>query len=344
MSPCDPEKLPENENLLLWLSIDTEGLETVKNIKGLDFIEKNKEAINKEKKIENFIANNLKNNESCPEELIVSILSSIQETKSITKKSKWYNFTHRTIKTTLPLCASIIFCISISLLVFFSRTNDTSNKEVSTHFIHDKNIDTQKNKNDGQSHFRDILLSSFDRSLTNSDSETIQNKINSKINNVSINIKDFLNTNNDYQLIGYAEDELEGNQIIQIVFDYKGDIVKVIVIPYSSAGIDLIKPAIENGTIKDIKKVETYFISIIGNSNISTDLFQYISTKVDTEFKLEEYNDNKVITTTPTNLIENMEDNSYPETQILNAEGAINNESASSDIYETLLINSSSPI
>lgn len=345
MSHCDPDKLPENENLFLWLSIDSEGLELVQNVKGSEFIDKNKEIINKEKKIENFIVNNLTDNEPCPEELMNSVLNCIQKEKSPVKKCKWYIFSDKTVKIILPLCAMIILCASISLHIFFSQTNSNLYKKTLNHLTPTQGIAPPKNNNKEQPNFTDILLSSFERNLSNSDSETIQNKINSKVNSISINLKEFLDTNNDYKLVGYLENELDGSQIIQIIFDYKGDIVKVVVLPYSPTGIDLIKPSIENGTIKDIKRIENYFISILGNSNINTDLFQYISPAIEIKPDLEKSNDNKIITITPTNNIDNYGNNcNYQDTQLLDTEGALSNESTSSNIYETILTNLSSPI
>ncbi|MGC8846835.1 MAG: hypothetical protein ACP5QY_13420, partial [Candidatus Hydrogenedens sp.] len=255
-------------------------------------------------------------------------------------KKRYLLTNNKIIKLFLPLCAGIVFVISILSVIYISSYIHTSTNKSSQVLQKSKTIEAVQKPNTNK--FEDIIFSSFEKNLSNSDSKSIQDMINSKVDNISINIKDFLETNNDYQLIGYMENELEGGKIIQVIFDYKGDIVRVLIFPYSPQGIDLIKPAIENGVINDIKKIENYFVSILGETNANMDFFQYI-TPNGNNINSEVVKDNE-IRINSNNFNENTSNDNASKNKFINTEGTLFNEENSSTIYDNQTTNDSSTI
>ncbi|MGC8739253.1 MAG: hypothetical protein ACP5UA_11505 [Candidatus Hydrogenedens sp.] len=342
MQYSDSENPFKDNNEMFWLSIDKEGFEIVKENKGIKFIEDNKESIVKETKIEILITNILKNEETCPDKLIEKVINQIQQDNPNDKKNKkrYLLTNNKIIKLFLPLCAGIVFVISILSVIYISSYIHTSTNKSSQVLQKSKTIEAVQKPNTNK--FEDIIFSSFEKNLSNSDSKSIQDMINSKVDNISINIKDFLETNNDYQLIGYMENELEGGKIIQVIFDYKGDIVRVLIFPYSPQGIDLIKPAIENGVINDIKKIENYFVSILGETNANMDFFQYI-TPNGNNINSEVVKDNE-IRINSNNFNENTSNDNASKNKFINTEGTLFNEENSSTIYDNQTTNDSSTI
>lgn len=334
------EKLPEDENLLFWLSLDEEGCEWVKERNGSNFLKQQQEQISKDRKVENLIANILGEEEKCPDYITKRILERIQTNVVPLNDNEQKGCKVITRKNVLifgiALAAVLVMCISVGLLSGFlvptSVVDNNFSKDYSSKgsVVESDDLALEKKRIT----LNDVMHATFERNLSNSDSESIENIINAKVNTITINLRDFLNANADYQLVSYVEDELDGDSIFQLIFDYKGDIVKAIVLPSSEIGIGLVKQALEEGTFYNVKRIDNYFISVVGNPSESEEFLQYITVRKETPSHVDA--NGNVVVTNISSLIEIKESSVEGTANHMDEDGKEGSASGSETVEENL--------
>ncbi len=279
MSNSENFKRHDEDTELLWLALDEEGLEYLRMLKGDKFIEQHKEFIFQEKQKEMKISQNLIDKETCPEELICRIKKQIYQNKKQNFMKIISNYlsifpVFGRKKIIWGTVCILIFCCSLSFIHFknYLLTLPYKNQTEQIALIQQKEFDK---KNKIEENFNNIVFASTEENISSSDYNSIQELLKNKTQSIAININEIMNPSSNYQLIGYREDSIDDSFIIQIIFQNQDSKLKVIVSPCTSKNIDMYKPAILQGKVRDIRIVNNHLVCLVGEPEISTQILNF---------------------------------------------------------------------
>ncbi len=326
-----------NENYL-WLSLDDEGLKIVEEKLGKDFVETHKKHIEKEKSLEKKLVEKAFPKYECPDALILSIEDQIHHiNKKVIYKNKLL-FLLRRIPSPFNYPKAISFALTLVILIMgltillqnrhiqnIKMDNEDLKKKIA--FLESKNTyQTSPTSED----YSDIIFSSFEESLQDADPNLISNLVLSKTKTISMDLAKLQNSDQTIRLIGYREDTIDDELVLQIVFQSNEQKYKIIVSPRTPNSVNLYKKAILEGKVRDIRTLENHLIALIGEPGIPSSVLNCFVHSEDTNPHQETYsNEETMVFDTNNSESPDTNINTYPPTEDTASEGLI-----SSKIYE----------
>lgn len=272
---------------MLWLSLDKEGLEILKEKYGAKFVEKYQHQIEREEKIHKKIIRKSLPPVKCPEE----VFSKVKE--QILNKSRKHNPQGILIRVRNflkvkpePLFLTTCILIIVMAISITIQTHRVKNLKRDNTFLKEKMalLESTVEKTSGAISdetpelYGDIIFSSFTEEQKIHNPTDIQNLLLNKTKTISVDINALQNSFQNIQITGYREDQLENEFIIQIGFQSDDLSYKVVVSPCSNKTADIYKSAILRGKVRDVRVIDNHIIGLIGEPGTPHSVLDYFST------------------------------------------------------------------
>ncbi|MCX8065752.1 MAG: hypothetical protein N3G21_11375 [Candidatus Hydrogenedentes bacterium] len=275
-----------DEETLFWLSLDDEGLEIIKEKLGKEFTEKYKDRRENERTIQGKILQKVFPSKRCPDELFSKVKKQILK-KSVENKSEKFLTKLTNLLKMRPELVIIASCILISIMGIFMtiqlhhvkylKRDNLLLREKMALLESSGRKSNEADMNNIPESLGEIIFSNFTEEQKIQDLDTIQNLLLSKTKNISMDVNALQNSQQNIQITGYREDQLDDEFIIQIGFQSDNTSYKVIVSPCSTRTADIYKSAILKGKVRYVRVLGNHIIGLIGDPGTPHFILDYFS-------------------------------------------------------------------